>query len=758
MQYTIKELLNNYQVIVPQLQRDYAQGRESEIDLRVSFIKKIQDSLKNDTESLNLDFVYGYTEPISSESKAFIPLDGQQRLTTLWLMLWFLSPRENFMIPNEHQKLLSNFTYETRLSSKRFCSNLVDKPLDLQTADLLSKKIIDAPWFMASWSNDPTIISMLNMIDTLQEVIEDKEESWESLTNNRKITFDYIDIKSEEFKLTDELYIKMNSRGKPLTPFENFKAQFSTLLSSDDTDYSELNLEYEGTEITYQQYFAFKIDSKWMDLFWGYRNEVEIKTDDCIYNYINFVAEFLFYKDNPKTTSSDIKIDFEFLNNVFASKKNIDFLFNSLDWLSNIKDLNTFFETLFDNLSVFDSAKDNYFLRAITNTDFDVKDKVILYAVLLYCIEFSINEVDDELKDLTRIVRNLLFTVRQPNQTKRIEYASNLRLTNVGDYCKFIDSILEIKKKNSVTPFYQLLTNNDLSGFAKNYIQKEKEKAKVIIQKPELKASIQKLEEHKQIQGNTSNFKLDSDDIENKIDAFFEIWSRKVPTNLIIRALLTIDDYSVTTHNYSALGNVWYFGSKNGWNRILTALPSSEDDVFEDTLDSFLTTYLNTDGNSTTEKLNSIIDNYEPDDFDWFYYFIKYEAITKNSQNLNIYTWNDENGFNINSLGNSGNYPLHSYHLNPYLIALNNLTGTHKKKDIYYGRFAELSFIRLKGMIEISVSNMGWLISTIRKYEIDTELIKKYKLKQQDKIFILTENGGKDKIEIAKDFINDILK
>ena len=38
------------------------------------------------------------------------------------------------------------------------------------------------------------------------------------------ITFDYIDIKSDEFKLTDELYKKMNSRGKPLTSFENFKA------------------------------------------------------------------------------------------------------------------------------------------------------------------------------------------------------------------------------------------------------------------------------------------------------------------------------------------------------------------------------------------------------------------------------------------------------------------------------------------------------------------------------------------------------
>ena len=30
MQFTIKELLEKYQVIVPQLQRDYAQGRASE--------------------------------------------------------------------------------------------------------------------------------------------------------------------------------------------------------------------------------------------------------------------------------------------------------------------------------------------------------------------------------------------------------------------------------------------------------------------------------------------------------------------------------------------------------------------------------------------------------------------------------------------------------------------------------------------------------------------------------------------------------
>ena len=152
MKFTIKELLEKYQVIVPQLQRDYAQGRASELDLRKSFVVKIKKALQNDTKSLNLDFVYGYTEKSSTDNIAFVPLDGQQRLTTLWLMLWFLSPRENNTICADNQKFLTNFTYETRLSSKRFCHNLVVQSLSLQTDKLISEQITDAPWFMASWA------------------------------------------------------------------------------------------------------------------------------------------------------------------------------------------------------------------------------------------------------------------------------------------------------------------------------------------------------------------------------------------------------------------------------------------------------------------------------------------------------------------------------------------------------------------------------------------------------------------------------
>lgn len=758
MQFTIKELLEKHQVIVPQLQRDYAQGRASELGLRKSFVNKIKLALQNDTKPLNLDFVYGYTEKTSSDNTAFVPLDGQQRLTTLWLMLWFLSPRENNIISTENQKFLANFTYETRLSSKRFCQNLVVQPLTLQVDQLLSEHIADAPWFMASWSNDPTIISMLNMLDTLQEEMVEKEIAWESLANNKKITFDYIDIKSDEFKLTDELYIKMNSRGKPLTSFENFKAQFSSLLSSSSTNYSELKLEYQDAKISYQQYFAFKIDSVWIDLFWGYRNKVKTKTDDCIYQYINYTAEFLYYKDNPKTLSSDIKIDFEFLNSVFSTKKNIDFLFTSLDFLSELEDINGFFETLFESLSTFDSYPNDYFLRTITDFGFDVKDKVIFYAILSYCTKNAIKEADDELKDLIRIVRNLLFTVRQTNQSRRIEYVSNLRLPNVSEYCKFVDAIIEKKTKEKSKPFYLLLAENEFVGFGKDYIQNEKSKSNIIISKPTLKKSIHALEEHLQIQGNTANFILDSEEIEAKIKAFLEIWTDKVDSTLVSRALLTINDYSIQTHSYSALGDIWYFGCSGYWNRILTALTFDISIALPDTLDSFLALYLKTTGNNPVEKLTAIIENYPANMRDWRYYLIKYKAIMKNSYlNLNVFTWEDENGFNINSLGNSGTHPLHSYHLNPYLIVLKQFFASNKMVTLYWGRFADISHIIVTKAVRIDVSKKGWVITALGSFEIDADLITKYKLERNSESYLLNETNSRDKIEIAIDFINDIL-
>jgi hypothetical protein len=765
MKYTIKELLNQYKVIVPLIQRDYAQGRDTEIDLRKGFVGKIKKSLEPKTLALNLDFVYGYTEMIREGIKAFIPIDGQQRLTTLWLLSWYLAPREIkieheetlFVLPSDVKEYLSSFTYQTRISSKRFCYNLVMKSLPDLEGCLLSDVIKDAPWFMASWSDDPTIISMLNMLDTINEANFEKEVSWDNLTNGRKITFDYIDIKSDEFKLTDELYIKMNSRGKPLTSFESFKAQFSDLLSSKKTDYSDDKIAYQKIKVTYQQYFAFNIDSTWMDLFWKYRSKVSMKIDDCFLNFIFFISEALFYKNNADAASADFKRDFDFLNTTFSSKGNIGFLFNSLDFFAGLSDVDEFFKELFKNLSTFDNYPKDYFLRAISNTGFDVKDKALLYSILVYCINTKTETVNEGLKNFIRIIRNQLIAVRQPNQSKRIEYASNLRMTNFSEYARFIDGLLNLIIQNEKGPVYKVFSESNLSGFTKDNINIEKSKAEFIMSNPKLQNSIFELEEHRYIQGNTTNFKLDGIDIEEKIKAFYQIWEKSVPDTLIIRAFLTFGDYAVNTHSYSALGGIIFFGCADNWNRILTSNVKEERINISSMLDDFLSRYLKTKGDSASEKLNCLINNFKPETKDWIYYFVKYDSITENPYlDLNLFTWSNDD-FNINYLGNSGSHPLHSYHLNPYLIVIGQHFANNKKVLLYKGRFAELSYLVINKKVSLTINLEGWIINPLRHFVISDVLIKKFNLIHKDGTYILVETDKKDRIEIAIEFIEELL-
>ena len=762
MQFTFKSLLENYSIVIPQIQRDYAQGRKSETDLRKDFIGKIKGAIYDEVLPLNLDFIYGYTEKSSNENW-FIPLDGQQRLTTLWLLHWILAPRENGTMTDDMSELLTRFTYETRISSKRFCKNLVNQPFYLIGNSSISSRIIDSAWFMASWINDPTVISMLNMLDTLHEEFVDKDLAWNNLIANSRVTFDFIDIKSEEFKLTDELYIKMNSRGKPLTKFENFKAQFAGLLASPDTEYFGETREYEKSLISYQQYFAFKIDSTWIDLFWNYRQSNNGKIDDYVYNFINYAAEILYYKSRTSVYTSDLKFDFEFLNGVFSTSENVNFLFNSLDFLSSLNDVKGFFQEIFKEVSTFDVHSEDYFFRAMSNLGFDVKDKAILYAILCFCT-ISPKREKSELFDFVRIVRNLLLTVRQPNQTKRIEFASNLRMPNMSDYCKFIDDLLAQIKIEPTKKVYEIFSENDFSGFTRENIANEKAKAGLLTQIPTLRRSVHALEEHPQIQGNTSNFRLDSPDIERKITAFLNIWDSTIEDSLIIRALLTIGNYSVITHPYSSLGKIRYFGCKNNWNRILTAYERQEREKVQKCLDEFLAAYDEVVGTDQSEKLQFLIDNFDPEEKSWRYYFVKYEPITdasyysKLSDNpkLNLFTWNDAEGFNINNLGNSGNLPLHSYHLNPYLICLRKIFADRKDLTLYFGRFTDLSWIRIKGKIDITCKSDGWQVVPLRNYTIPKSIATKFNLVANNDNTLILPDGGDNRMKIIEQFIEEL--
>src|SRR3954470_16980222 len=77
---------------IPLIQRDYAQGRRGEKvdEIRRNFLSVLRGAVSGgDAQPVSLDFVYGERLP----DGALQPLDGQQRLTTLFLLHWFLASR-----------------------------------------------------------------------------------------------------------------------------------------------------------------------------------------------------------------------------------------------------------------------------------------------------------------------------------------------------------------------------------------------------------------------------------------------------------------------------------------------------------------------------------------------------------------------------------------------------------------------------------------------------------------------------------------
>lgn len=156
MQYDLKKLLDDFFVSIPVIQRDYAHGRKDKAYIRRAFITEIKNHLDKDSEVI-LDFVYG-----SVEGKKFLPIDGQQRLTTLWLIYWYISFRSGKL--SEDKKYLSKFSYETRISSQEFCKKICELTYSPDISDNVVDFIKQQTWFYSSWLQDPTISSMLRTI------------------------------------------------------------------------------------------------------------------------------------------------------------------------------------------------------------------------------------------------------------------------------------------------------------------------------------------------------------------------------------------------------------------------------------------------------------------------------------------------------------------------------------------------------------------------------------------------------------------
>ena len=239
---TFYDLIDSYVVEIPALQRDYAQGRIGQVEIRTSFLSYLKEIL--DSNKLEkLDFIYGVVgKRLEDNSPCLTLIDGQQRMTTLFLLLWYFAASSGCPdICKDFKKHLlkdevCRFSYITRDEDREFCKLLVslvdnvvfqiDPELGIMlNASPLSRAIVNQKDFSIYWSNDPTISAMLVMLDTIQERFPAKNGSEYYKRLKENVSVDMLNLKNLDATDAGELYIKMNSRGKPLTRFENFKAK-----------------------------------------------------------------------------------------------------------------------------------------------------------------------------------------------------------------------------------------------------------------------------------------------------------------------------------------------------------------------------------------------------------------------------------------------------------------------------------------------------------------------------------------------------
>lgn len=546
--------LTDKNVRIPQLQRDYVQGSDKAKEIRDLFICDLVETLSADTseakqKTLHLDFIYGSTyeeapasglhphwkegelhldTPNSADNeptKVFLPLDGQQRLTSLWLLHWMLCPETE---ADAAKKLLSHFSYATRSSSRRFCSALVahigDGELKQQLKTNKAKSaLMEAPWFLPAWQKDPTVNSMIEMLvaigTRLGEV--DTASLWKRLQEGA-ITFTVIEIQSNEFRLTDELYIKMNNRGRMLTDWECYKAKAIECLG--EVVFTEENaglwesLQANEQEKTPADYFSFRVDGRWQDFFWHLSRREESpledhvqRSDEMMRYFFTWWAEFRYYHYNTGECSDKM--------HVFKSAKEITLLFQVLNKLHEIgcphgesaenqDQEKKFLETAFDVASEsavkvrlhFTGSEGNEsqvgdLFRLLCEGKLERRHQVLVYYLLLRLVKYNEEATDANLHDFLRVVRNFLYSIRK---TEKMAFNSGIELKELSRYAESLDKVLGEKGVYAGLSSKEVSekTSQDVSAF-----RHEVEKAKWICAHPAEKTALFWLEEHDLLRG-----------------------------------------------------------------------------------------------------------------------------------------------------------------------------------------------------------------------------------------------------------------
>ena len=706
---------------IPIIQRDYAQGRRDESTNRIrgEFLDALLKALKPNAAAQPLDFIYG-----EIKEGALIPLDGQQRLTTLFLLHWYLAARLGITTDSAEWCGLPTFTYRTRASSTAFCNQFAScrppfaNPLidEIDPNNGLSEWLKDQSWFLRAWERDPTITGMLITLDDLHGRLQTWDEinlrsSWNRLTDAQApaIHFDFLTI--THIGPADRQYIRMNARGKPLTEFERFKARFEEMLGhASPTDC-----------VT----FSHRVDGPWTDLLWPLRdngNEQNTVIDDEFLRLFRYLSALVVWKFQPPGCEAEpgaLELHtwaepLYGLGDVNGERR--AFLFNALNALhqtfinKNRQEIEAHFAQWFTNdthnpgkVAIFEST--NFLAEcvagfgdpSIRHSKFTLAQTLLFYALLHGWMSNCPMDVQG-----MRVLRNLLLA---PDADLRQEWLAEYFLPGVEH---LVDHGLPVAGATMPTELGDVFSERQLTEEVKKLALKSDRDA--------LAENLERLEDHPLLKGCLFAFDLQVTpaDIQSRVDTFYELFPPEdllCFAKILSGALLTKGDYSRPVgNNKFQLGSVeqdsrWrdvLTGVRVDLSTIRTPLAALLDDVATHTGD-------------ISARLVNIVDDWlkKQKRFDWRYYLVKYESMRSGASGL-YYSDSGSMGFDLCMLSKD---VLRSYYNDPYITAIVGQSGINTEEVIDWFGFAEhlqqdARWLRSQGKANILRPDpVGWLVN-----------------------------------------------
>lgn len=522
---TFWRLITTNKIIIPKIQRDYAQGRkdDSTTQIRESLINAIYDSIAN-REDIILNFIYGEVK-----NDVFKPIDGQQRLTTLFLLHWYFFSRT---CDSDNMHILKSFSYQTRDTSKRFCEKICDAydinydkadsnrifKIDFENKEKsLKDEIIEFPWMTTTLQSDPTVASMLNMLNEIDLKFNSKYDLavWKDLLTGEECPIKFLCYPMENYKYTDKLYIKMNARGKPLSDFEIFKADLQNsdivkLLINEEkgNDEEEVIVNYishynnEYAEFFYNMFGLEKYDNAMMDF-------IKEVVRASYFSYISYsgVSQKTYRKDYGDISKMSGQRFFSFIESYEEDFKRkykekygeIDLRKAQDSLIEGVIRASRLFKVFCNNeneLNIRNTYNKEYYseeslIYNICSETSSLKEHAVRNAIYLYFLEIGFPKSDDEIiqyNEYKRIIYNIL------------ENTDLSRSENVCESFTFEEGLIsDIKRKKDL---FEALIDYKLPEDIKKYtdirrqLEEEQVKIKLMTDSIKWKDAILKAEEY----------------------------------------------------------------------------------------------------------------------------------------------------------------------------------------------------------------------------------------------------------------------